>query len=172
MTPKPLNPLLRYVLPVGVVLGLFFNSATPDDTLDRYVGAYPCAGQDQFFRDPRVISALRKALGVDYMAYEEHRSFSGCGKIERFGEYLFVDISELHVGGYTSFVFVPANNGSAYVFWLKQQVGGPYQIYGNRPVPPIIMTRIEQEMNTQWGHVATFKATGDKLESVMMPRKQ
>ena len=76
------------------------------ELLDKYVGAYPCAGKDQFFSEPAVAGALKQALGSAAERYNKHRSISGCGAIARYDKYLFVDISQLHVGGYTSMILL------------------------------------------------------------------
>ena len=77
---------------------------------------------------------------------------------------LYADLSQLHVGGYSSLVFVDINHHKMYLFWLKGTVSDKdYRIYGDRPIPETVSRVIEKELNTSWGHVAEFKVTGDNV---------
>ena len=131
--------------------------------LVRYVGTYPCSNglvEDQVF-----LKALKTVLGPDYAAYREHMGFSGCGAIERRDSLLVMDVSQLHVGGYSSLIFVRPSDGTLFLFWLKASVSEKqWQIYGLRPVPKMVLEGIEASMNESWGHVARFRFLGETLE--------
>jgi hypothetical protein len=78
--------------------------------------------------------------------------------------FVFADVSQLHVGGYTSFIFVRPIDGTTYVFWLKSAVRDKdWQLYGPRPVPESVLRTVETELNTEWGHVAQFRLDGQNL---------
>lgn len=134
--------------------------------LAKYVGTYPCS--NGLLKDPVLLSSLRKLLGRDYHAYREHMSFSGCGAIAKRDGFLLLDVSQLHVGGYTSLIFVRLSDGAPYLFWLKSTVAEKdWSFYGKRPIPDAVSQNVESELNTAWGHVAHFKVTGDTLEIVL-----
>jgi hypothetical protein len=76
-----------------------------------------------------------------------------------------MDVSQLHVGGYSSLIFVRLTDGMLFVFWLKSQVGEKqWQFYGPRPIPETVTKTVEAEMNKEWGHVAKFTARGEELD--------
>jgi len=128
----------------------------------RYLGTYPCA--NGLLKSPAVLSALRSATGQDFQKYRQHISLSGCGKLELRDGWVFADISQSHVGGYTSYVFLRPNDGKAYVFWLKSAVWNKdWEIYGEKPVPQSILHTVESELNEGWGHVAGFRFDGQNL---------
>jgi hypothetical protein len=136
--------------------------------LSRYVGTYPCS--NGLLKQPVLLQSLRKILGQDYQAYREHMRFSGCGAIERRNGFLLLDVSQLHVGGYESLMFVSESDGALFLFWLKSTVKQKdYAFYGARPIPVEVSRAVESELNTGWGHVAKFTAHGDQLEIVMNP---
>ena len=79
-------------------------------------------------------------------------------------QFVFADVSELHVGGYTSYIFVRPTDGTTYVFWLKSAVWDKnWELYGPRPVPEQLLHIIEAELNQGWGHVARFRFDGQNL---------
>ena len=132
-----------------------------------YVGVYPCAGKDKFFHEPAVRKALRDALGSDYANYQKHRALSGCGPVEVYRNYLFVDISQVHVGGYTSMLLFDPSRRSAYVFWLKSAVlEWDAKTYGRHPIPPEALGKFADAMNVTWGHVATFGVVNGEVTKV------
>lgn len=131
--------------------------------LVRYVGTYPCS--NGLLETRALLKALRSVLGPDYVAYRDHLSLSGCGAIERRDGFLLMDVSQLHVGGYSSLLFVNPSDGALYLFWLNASVAEKqWRIYGPRPVPEAVMQAIEADMNESWGHVARFRARGETLE--------
>ncbi|HEV3253082.1 MAG TPA: hypothetical protein VG033_01660 [Candidatus Acidoferrales bacterium] len=104
-------------------------------------------------------------MGQDYSAYREHMQASGCGPIERRDGFLLMDVSQLHVSGYSSLIFVRQTDGVLFVFWLKSQVGEKqWQFYGPRPIPEAVTKTVETEMNQEWGHVAKFTVRGEELD--------
>jgi hypothetical protein len=128
----------------------------------RYLGTYPCA--NGLLKSQAVLSALKGAMGQDFQKYRQHISLSGCGKLELRDGWAFADISQSHVGGYTSYVFIRPTDGEAYVFWLKSAVGNKdWEIYGEKPVPQSILHTVESELNEGWGHVAGFRFDGQNL---------
>jgi len=123
--------------------------------LARYVGSYPC--QNGLLRSPVLLDALKKTLQQDYEAYREHMAESGCGPIERRGPYIFLDVSQLHVGGYGSMILVRQADEKTFVYWLKSTVAErDVGIYGSRPVPTDALDLFAKEGNVGWGHVACF----------------
>lgn len=131
--------------------------------LVHYVGTYPCS--NGLLKDQVLLKELKSVLGPDYAAYRAHMGVSGCGAIERRDGYLLMDVSQLHVGGYSSLIFVRLNDGVLYLFWLKAAVPEKrWHIYGPRPVPKLVMRGIEADMNERWGHVARFRVRGEVLE--------
>jgi hypothetical protein len=131
--------------------------------LKGYIGSY--SKDTDFFKNPIIATELKRILGADWMSYQDHFALSGCGEIEyRYG-LMYGDVSQLHVGGYTSLFFVDINDKKMYLFWLKGTVGRKdYKIYGDNPIPASVLNLIEQEMNITWGHVATFIIKGDSID--------
>jgi hypothetical protein len=131
--------------------------------LSEHVGEYPCS--TGLLEAPVLRAALKGILGTDYDAYLDHMHFSGCGAIQRPGAFLLMDVSQLHVGGYSSLIFVRPSDGAVYVFWLRGTVAEKrYALYGVQPVPDEVRQTIVTEMNMAWGHVATFSWRGAILE--------
>ena len=95
-------------------------------------------------------------LAADYGAYLEHIQQSGCGAIARRGDWLLLDVSQLHVGGYTSFILVNPGTKQVWVFWLQGEVMDKWTLYGRQPVPGDVSKAIVDELNSIWGHVASF----------------
>jgi hypothetical protein len=130
--------------------------------IGRFLGTYPC--ENGLLNSPSVTTALKTTLGSDYPAYRQHVASSGCGALEMRDGFVFADVSQLHVGGYTSFIFVHPIDGTTYVFWLKSAVWDKdWQLYGPRPVPESVLRTVETELNTGWGHVAQFRFDGQNL---------
>jgi hypothetical protein len=91
----------------------------------------------------------KETLRSDYQAYRQHIAFSGCGPLELRDGYIFADVSQLHVGGYTSFIFIHSNDATTYVFWLKGTVRDKeWELYGPKPVPDAVLHTVEAELNT------------------------
>jgi hypothetical protein len=131
--------------------------------LARFVGTFPCS--NGLLDDPVLLGALDAALGPDAPAYHDHLGFSGCGGIQEDDGLLMMDVSQLHVGGYSSLIFVSVPDESLYLFWLKGTVSDKiWEIYGPRPIPQRVMNWILAEMNQGWGHVARFTAHGETIE--------
>ena len=125
------------------------------NSLKKYIGKYP--KQTKFFDEPLVKSELKRILGKDYQQYRQHVGFSGCGPFILKDNLLYADVSQLHVGGYSSLVFADLKERRFFLFWLKGQVAAKeYQIYGDKPIPEPILGIIVEEMNQSWGHVAEF----------------
>ena len=123
-------------------------------------------------KQPVLLSSLKNILDGDYDAYREHIKFSGCGAIERKGAFLLMDVSQLHVGGYMSMIFVRSRDGAVFLFWLKKTVAEKdYSFYGQRPIPTAIGQIVESELNTTWGHVAHFHVRGESVEIQMIDSK-
>jgi hypothetical protein len=139
--------------------------------LAKYIGTYPCT--NGLLRQPILLSSLKRILDGDYNAYREHMKFSGCGAIEKRDRFLLMDVSQLHVGGYTSLIFVRLQDGVLFLFWLKSTVAQKeYRFYGPKPIPAAISQTVEQELNTTWGRVAQFHVRGenDQIDLVPEPR--
>ncbi len=131
--------------------------------LAKYVGTYPC--RNGLLQHPVLLSSLRKALGGDYQAYREHIGLSGCGAIEKTDGFLLMDVSQLHVGGYTSLIFIRLTDGAVFLFWLKSTVADEqWNFYGERPIPTTVSRTVESELNKEWGHVARFSVHGEEVE--------
>ena len=127
------------------------------------VGKYPHP-KSEFFKSACLLNELKRILGPDYKAYCEHLSASGAGMLTKEGDYFCGDVSQLHVGGYSSLFYVDAKNEKMYLFWLKKSVSErEYQIYGDGPIPAAVLASIAKHMNETWGHVATFRIIGERL---------
>lgn len=112
-----------------------------------------------------LLSALRNILGNDYPAYHEHIGLSGCGAIEKRDGFLLMDVSQMHVGGYTSLIFIRLSDGAVFLFWLKSTVAEKQgSFYGQRPIPAAVSQIVESELNSAWGHVAHFSVDGDHVD--------
>lgn len=130
--------------------------------LERYVGTYPC--RNGLLKDPVLLDALRSVLGNDYAAYKDHMKFSGCGAIEQRADLLLLDVSQLHVGGYSSLILVRPSDGKLFLFWLKSTVAEKqWQLYGERPIPGSVSQAVQTELNTTWGRVAHFTMRDENL---------
>ena len=131
--------------------------------LVKYVGTYPCT--NGLLRDKVLLSSLKNILDRDYSAYREHMALSGCGAIEKRDGLLLMDVSQLHVGGYTSFILVRVEDGAVFLFWLRSTVTDrQWSFYGQRPIPTAISQVVQSELNTTWGHVAHFSVHGDQVD--------
>lgn len=98
--------------------------------------------------------------------------FSGCGAIEQKSGFLLMDVSQLHVGGYTSMIFVRSCDGAVFLFWLKKTVAEKeYNFYGQRPIPTAVSRIVESELNTTWGHVAHFHERRENAETELIDLK-
>ena len=136
-------------------------SSTRD--LAKFVGTYPCS--NGLLQDRVLLSSLRKVLAGDYQAYREHMGLSGCGAIEKRDGFLLMDVSQQHVGGYSSLIFIRLTDGAVFLFWLKSTVAEKrWSFYGQRPIPSTVSQIVESELNEEWGHVAQFSVDGENLE--------
>ena len=132
------------------------------EELKKYIGKYP--KQSDFFKNPLIINRLKKILKSDYSNYMEHVSISGCGEMSYKYRLIYGDISQLHVGGYSSIVFIDIDNERLFLFWLYETIKDKrYSIYGDKPTPENVLNLIEQEMNIVWGHVAKFFIKADSI---------
>jgi hypothetical protein len=123
--------------------------------LAGHVGEYPCS--TGLFGAPAVQTALRSILADDYGAYLEHVELSGCGAIAWRGSSLLMDISQLHVGGYSSLIVVNPKTSKVWLFWLPGTVGErKWKMYGPQPVPAEVSKAVVDDLNSGWGHVASF----------------
>jgi hypothetical protein len=124
-------------------------------SLARHVGEYPCS--TGLLGAPVLQSAIRSVLAGDYGAYLEHINQSGCGPVAWRGAWLLLDVSQLHVGGYTSFILVNPTTTEVWVFWLQGRVAEKrWKVYGHQPVPSGVSKIIVDELNLTWGHVVSF----------------
>jgi hypothetical protein len=115
--------------------------------------------------DPILLQSLHKILGPDYQAYREHMRIAGCGGIERINGLLLLDVSQSHVGGYDSQIYIRENDGELFLFWLKSTVlEKNYKFYGPKPIPLGVSRAVESNLNEGWGHVAKFTVHGEQLE--------
>ena len=158
---------------VGMPLACQTRRATPPlrslRDLGAYVGTYPC--QNGLLKTAVLRHAVMSVLGPDSSAYSAHIGQSGCGQIEREHDFLVMDVSQLHVGGYSSLIVVRPIDGAVWVYWLDGPVAfeAPTPIYGRHPVPRSVLDAIERRMNEVWGHVAHFRVRAD---SVIIEPKQ
>jgi len=124
-------------------------------SLAGHVGEYPCG--TGLLGASTLQTALRSVLADDYGAFLEHLKFSGCGAIEWRGPLLLMDVSQLHVGGYSSLVMVNPKTSKVWLFWLPGTVGDKkWKMYGPRPVPEEVLKLVVDDLNSGWGHVASF----------------
>jgi hypothetical protein len=131
--------------------------------IGKFLGAFPC--ENGLINSPALRSVLKRALDTDYREYENFSSLAGCGRLERRDQYVFADISQLHVGGYTSYIFVRPRDGTTYVFLLNSTVSEKHwTLYGPKPVPDIVLQTVGAELNGAWGHVANFQFVGQNLQ--------
>jgi len=166
---------------IAVLLAIcFFGSALSCQTrhgspalrslrdLNTYVGTYPC--RNGLLKTRVLRQAIMSTLGSDSSSYAEHIAQSGCGQIEKQQDLIVMDMSQVHVGGYSSLIFVKPSGGAVWLYWLDAPVapGAPSRIYGSRPVPASVLNAIEQRMNEGWGHVAHFRVDAD---SIVIERK-
>jgi hypothetical protein len=90
---------------------------------------------------------------------------AGCGGVERIHGLLLLDVSQSHVGGYDSQIYIRESNGELFLFWLKSTVlEKKYKFYGPKPIPFEVSRAVESNLNEGWGHVAKFTVRGDQLE--------
>jgi hypothetical protein len=131
-------------------------------SLMKYIGKYP--KETDFFDNPLVNEELKKILKDDFKSYLKFVSIAGCGEMNYKYGLVYGDISQLHVGGYSSLIFIDIDNKSFFLFWLKETVRDKnYKIYGQSPIQANVLNLIEQEMNISWGHVAEFLIKGDSI---------
>jgi len=130
--------------------------------LMNYIGAY--SKKTDFFTNPIIKAELQRILGPDLKSYYEFIELSGCGEISYKYGLIYGEVSQDHVGGYSSLFLVNAKEKKMYLFWLKKMVRDKdYKIYGDKPIPANVLNIIEQEMNIGWGHVAIFKIIDDSI---------
>ena len=136
----------------------------PDfESLMKYVGKYP--KQTDFFENPIVTEGLKEILKEDFTTYIDFVSKAGCGEMNYKYGLIYGDVSQLHVSGYASLIFINCKEEKMYLFWLKETVREKnYKIYGDKPVPVNVLNLIVQEMNISWGHVANFSTQADSIK--------
>ena len=131
--------------------------------LSRYVGEYPC--QNGILDSPVLHAALRRTLTSEYEEYRKHLRLSGCGAIEKRGPYFLMDVSQLHVGGYSSIMLVRQSDGGLFLLWLKTMVRDEsLKVYSDGPIESSAIKEFGRAMNVAWGHVACFAPEGDTLK--------
>lgn len=151
---------LLTIIVISLTTGIFAQTKTD---LKEYIGTYP--KQTDFFQNQIIIQELKRILDEDFLKYQEHISFSGSGEIKYKHGLIYGDVSQQHVGGYTSIFFVDPTSEKMHLFWLKQSVKDKdYYIYGDKPVPIDVMNLIIEKMNIKWGHVASFNIVRDSIE--------
>lgn len=110
-------------------------------------------------------SALHKTLGSDYNSYIDFMTQCGCRQIESHGPYLMMDVSQDHVGGYTSLILVRKSDAVMFLLWLKSGVGeNDLEVYGPKPRPRPVIDLFAHAMNVAWGHVACFVPAGNTVK--------
>ena len=154
------------------LLLLFFYTAITIQTeaqisdwngLKKYIGTY--SKNTDFFKNQIIKTEFKKILSNDYKNYQDFLYLAGCGEIEFKYGLMYGDVSQLHVGGYSSLFFINIKEKKMYLFWLTGTVGDKqFKIYGDKPTPANVLNLIEEEMNTSWGHVAKFKVKGDSID--------
>jgi hypothetical protein len=151
-------------VPAAKDTSMLHNTKTSNWTdLKRYVGTY--SKDTNFFQNPVIKTELKRILSTDWKSYQKHFALSGCGEIEYKYGLMYGDISQLHVGGFSSLFFVDVEDKKMYLFWLDGTVGGKdYKIYGDKPIPASVLNLIAQEMNIGWGHVANFVVKSDSID--------
>lgn len=131
--------------------------------LDAYVGKY--SKDTGFFENDLVKTELKKILDDDFNAYMKFVETAGSGIVEKLDDIFYCDISLEHIGGYNSLFLIDTEKREMYLFWMNAAVRQKYyKIYGERPYPEAIKNIIENDMNTGWGHFASFKFSNDCLE--------
>jgi hypothetical protein len=124
-------------------------------SLSSHVGEYPC--QTGLLGASVLQTALLSVLSADYGAFLEHMQFSGCGAVAWRGPLLLMDVSQEHVGGYTSLIMVNPKTSKVWLFWLPGTVSDKHwKLYGPQPVPDEVSKLVVDELNSVWGHVASF----------------
>jgi hypothetical protein len=75
-----------------------------------------------------------------------------------------MDVSQLHVGGYTSIMLIRESDGALSLLWLKTTVAdGNLNIYSERLIEQSALQEFGRAMNVAWGHVACFLPEGHAL---------
>lgn len=134
--------------------------------LKKYIGTY--SNQTDFFDNSIIKNELQRILGSDFKLYQEHISLSGGGEINYKYGLIYGDVSQLHVGGYSSLFFINIRDKKMYLFWLTGRVRDKkFKIYGDKPNPANVLNLIEEEMNICWGHVADFKIKDDSINFLL-----
>lgn len=130
--------------------------------LNSYVGKY--SKDTDFFKNDLVENQLKMILADDYEDYMKFVESAGCGVVEKIDNIIYGDVSMMHVGGCNSLFLIDTEERDMYIFWLTKTVREKdYQIYGKRPIPETVKKIIVDDMNTGWGHVATFVFHRDSL---------
>ncbi|SRR6266705_2689848 len=130
--------------------------------LRAYVGTFPCLNGVQ--GSPVLLSPVRRTLGNDSTAFIAQIPPSTCTRIEEHGDYVLLNVSQMHTDGMSAFIVVRPADAVVYVFWLPGRIGDLHtHIYGPRPIPDSVMVLLQHAMNAQWGHVACFWPRGDSL---------
>ena len=76
-----------------------------------------------------------------------------------------MDVSQLHVGGYSSLIFVRPTDEQLFVFWLRKSVSEKeYKLYGSVSASGEVKRVIVEKMNETWGHVAKFSWAEEELK--------
>jgi hypothetical protein len=120
--------------------------------LEKYVGTFPCG--NGLLEETALLASLKQVLGSDYTAYREFMRISGCGAIEKKGEFLLVDVTEHHVGpGYSSLILVRLSDGQVFLLWINKarEADKQWQFYGPRPVPDEVGQIVENCLNEGLG---------------------
>jgi hypothetical protein len=132
-------------------------------SLKKYIGTFP--KNTDFFKNPIIVNELKRILGADYKSYCDHVTLSGCGAMMSQDNLIYGDVSQLHVGGYGSEIFIDLQKRKIYLFWLPGMVRDKkYKIYGDKPIPQNILKLFVDNMNEGWGHVVNFSIESDSIK--------
>jgi hypothetical protein len=133
-------------------------------TLNSYLKSDYLKGTD-FFKNPIVVNELKRILVNDYESFCKHVLYSDLIYMNKQDNLIYLEVIQLHSGGYDSMIFIDIQKRKFTLFWLPGTVSAKTnKIYGERPIPENILKIIVNNMNEGWGHVAKFSVDSDSLK--------
>ncbi|QYY37099.1 hypothetical protein [Ruficoccus sp. ZRK36] len=136
------------------------------------VGKFCVPQRCYFFHSTCIRAELKRILGDDFEEYLRHLAHSGSSMLTLEGDTVSVDVSQLHVGGFTSLLYFDLQKETIVLFWMRAGVlEQDHAVYGDKPVRADILDSMVSSLNSTWGHVAEFSRDGQEISIIKTTKK-